>query len=76
MRRFLLFAIIAGLSALYLWQKNSENTPSTPNQHALTATPAPQPRQVSEHDWAKRSIDRAREVAEEARKRTKDAQNP
>jgi len=74
MRRYLLFLIIAGLGILYLWQKSSE-PPSVPNEHASVVTPAP-PRQVSEHDWAKHSIDRAREVADQARKRTKDAQDP
>jgi hypothetical protein len=75
MRRFLPFLIIGGLGVLYLWQKNGEPA-STPKEHASVATPAPQPRQVYEHDWAKHSIDRAREVAEQARKRTQDAQKP
>lgn len=74
MRRYLLFLIIAGLSILYLWQKSNETAPVA-NEHASAVTPV-QPRQVSEHDWAKHSIDRAREVAEQARKRTKDAQDP
>ncbi|MGH8102752.1 MAG: hypothetical protein ACREIW_15760 [Chthoniobacterales bacterium] len=74
MRRYLLFLIIAGLGILYLWQKSSETAPVS-NEHASVVTPA-EPRQVSEHDWAKHSIDRAREVAEQARKRTKDAQDP
>ena len=74
MRRYLPFLIIAGLGILYLWQKSNEPAP-VPSEHASGVTPA-QPRQVSEHDWAKHSIDRAREVAEQARKRTQDAQNP
>lgn len=74
MRRYLLFLIIASLGVLYLWQKNNE-TAAVPGEHASVMTPT-QPRQVSEHDWAKHSIDRAREVAEQARKRTQDAQNP
>jgi len=74
MRRYLLFLIIAGLGILYLWQKSNE-TASVPNEHVSVVTPA-QPRQVSEHDWAKHSIDRAREVAGQARKQTQDAQNP
>jgi hypothetical protein len=77
MRRYLPFLIIAGLGILYLWQKSGEtaSVPNEPNEHASVVTPAP-PRQVSEHDWAKHSIDRAREVADQARKRTKDAQDP
>ena len=74
MRRYLPFLIIAGLGILYLWQKSGETAP-VPNEHVSVVTPAP-PRQVSEHDWAKHSIDRAREVADQARKRTKDAQDP
>lgn len=74
MRRYLPFVIIAGLGILYLWQKSSEPAP-VPNEHASVEAPV-QPRQVSEHDWAKHSIDRAREVAEQGRKRTRDAQDP
>ena len=75
MRRFLPFLVIAGLGVVYLWQKNKEPAP-VPADHASVSAPTVSPRQVYEHDWAKHSIDRAREVADQARKRTQDAQNP
>ena len=75
MRRFLPFMVIAALGILYLWQKRSEPPPAPVENPAVSSSTVP-PRQVYEHDWAKHSIDRAREVADQARKRTKDAQNP
>jgi hypothetical protein len=65
MRAFLILAILIGLGALYLWQKHNEAPP----------TPAPQ-QTISEHDWMKRSLDRASEVAKKARAQTQEAQDP
>jgi hypothetical protein len=75
MRRFLPFLIIAGLGILYLWQK-SQQPPLAPKTPIMTATQTPAPRQVYEHDWAKHSIDKARDVAQKARAQTKDSQDP
>ena len=75
MRRFLPFLIIAGLGIVYLWQKSNEPPPVI-NGQSPAAGHTPEPRKVYEHDWAKHSIDRAREVAEKARARVKESQDP
>jgi hypothetical protein len=80
MRKFLLLLILGG-GALYLWQKNNEAPQPMPPSAvahaatAATATPVP-PDQVSEHNWMKRSLDRARDVTQQARARTKESQDP
>lgn len=75
MRRFLPFLIIAGLGIVYLWQK-SQPTPVAQKAPVLTTTQTPEPRKVYEHDWAKHSIDKARDVMQKARAQTKDSQDP
>jgi len=84
MRSFIAIVVIAGLGGLYLWQKKGEsptvaNTGSEPTaQHAPAApvTAASPAHQVSEHNWMKRSLDRARDVRDQARTQTRDSQNP
>jgi hypothetical protein len=88
MRTFLAFVVIAGLGLLYAWQKRHEITPVAQQEsltHAVSSTPAKPTmptlastpvREVSEHNWMKRSLDRARDVRDEARTRTKEGQNP
>ena len=84
MRAFIAIVVIAGLGGLYLWQKKSES-PTAANadtepaaQHASPApvTAASPVHQVSEHNWMKRSLDRARDVRDQARTQTRDSQNP
>lgn len=75
MRRSLPLLIIAALGIVYLWQK-SQPPPVAEKAPIMTATQTPAPRQVYEHDWAKHSIDRAREVMQKARAQTKDSQDP
>jgi hypothetical protein len=77
MRWFLIFTVCVGLGALYLWQKHHQApTEAAPQPVAVTrVTPAPSTT-VSEHDWMKRSLDRAAEVAGKARKQTQEAQDP
>jgi hypothetical protein len=83
MRAFLIFAIVAGLGFLYLRHKQSE-TPSVAAQPAATQpakapvaalTPAPRG-QASEYNYMKRALDRARDVTEQSRAQTQDAQKP
>jgi hypothetical protein len=78
MRLFLVFAVLAGLGALYLWQKHHEAPPDA--SKAPTASvrqPEPAPRgQASEYNWMKRSLDRARDVTEKSRAQTKESQEP
>jgi hypothetical protein len=78
MRSLLIFVVIAGLGAIYLWQKHNV-MPSIVGKSAAVsiAQPTPAPRgQASEYNWMKRSIDRARDVAEKSRAGTKESQDP
>ena len=77
--------LIAGVGGgLFLWQKqNEKKTAGVENSGAqkqsVTAkaelTPAPRG-QASEYNWMKRSLDRAGDVRDQARARTKEAQDP
>jgi hypothetical protein len=85
MRGFVTFIAIAGIGGgLFLWQKKHEPRTassqdsaavkqSTTAQTALTPTPRGQ---ASEYNWMKRSLDRAADVRDQARARTKEAQDP
>lgn len=61
MKMFLV--LVLTVTALFLWQRNSdrlvESTPPVVNNRA--------PTQVSEHDWAKNSLDSAQRVANQVR---------
>jgi hypothetical protein len=74
MRRYLPFLIIAGLGIIYLWKQNKETPRAEIKRPAAAAQQTPEPRKVYEHDWAKHSIDRAREVMQKARAQTKESQ--
>jgi hypothetical protein len=67
MRTFLL--LVLTVTALYVWQKQGSDavTARRPKAETPVASPAAA-RPVSEHDWAKHSIDRAHEVADQVRK--------
>ncbi len=85
MRGFIIFLLVAGLGFLFLWQKQN-GTASAPAKPVATesvgtkATPAPltpAPRgQASKYNFMKRDLDRARDVTEQSRARTQDAQKP
>ena len=82
MRALLVILIMAGLGGLFYYQKHSGSQPATNNSEA--AKPATVqvvqqnsvPKQPSEHNWMKRSLDRASDVAGQSRARTKQAQDP
>jgi len=82
MRAVATVMVLAGLGGLYLWQKKGAPTEPAASppvvQHTAAAPTAATPaaRQVSEHNWMKRSLDRARDVRDQARSNTKDSQNP
>ena len=81
MRGFLTFIAIAAVGGgLFLWQKqNEQKTASAETRQPAAAQPAltPAPRgQASEYNWMKRSLDRAADVRDQARARTKEAQEP
>jgi len=75
MRSFLIFAVLVGLGLLYLWQKHNEPAATAQSANVATAKSAPSAT-VSEHDWMKRSLDRATTVRDQARAQTKEAQDP
>ena len=67
MKTFLL--LVLTVTALYVWQRqgNDAVTATKPKPETSVAAPAAA-RPVSEHNWAKHSIDRAHEVADQVRK--------
>jgi hypothetical protein len=75
MRTFLL--LVLTVTALYVWQRqgNDAVTAAKPRAETAVATPAV-PRPVSEHDWAKHSIDRAHEVANQVRETRQQNEQP
>lgn len=63
MRKFLVITVLAGLTWLFIVQKRSEHSKPEPSKKAVAqSVGSPSPRPVSEHDWMKRSLDRANEV--------------
>jgi hypothetical protein len=76
MRGFLIAIVLVGLGALSYWQKRAEAPAHQPvaSQPAIPSpTSAPQ---VSDVNWMKRSLDRARDVAGKARAQAKENQDP
>jgi hypothetical protein len=80
MRSSTIFVVLVVLGALYFWQKHRDESPAPDNQPKAPVAAAqltPAPRGVaSENNWMKRSIDRAADVRDMARARTKEAQDP
>jgi hypothetical protein len=83
MRGFIIFLLVAGVAFVYWRQQHNETPPAPAAANAAAqakATPAPltpAPRgQASEYNWMKRSLDRARDVTEQSRARTQEAQKP
>jgi hypothetical protein len=85
MRGFIIFVLVAGVTYVYLRQKQDETPPAAVKPGATQSigaksTPAPltpAPRgQASKYNYMKRALDRARDVTEQARARTQEAQNP
>ena len=67
MKTFLL--LVLSVTALFIWQRNGKpaatETKATHEIPTATSSPA---RPTSDHNWAKRSLDRAQEVADQVRK--------
>jgi hypothetical protein len=83
MRTVIVILVVIGLGGLYAWQKKAgeSSEPSTtvgkPAQFTASPVPATSPvHEVSEHNWIKRSLDRARDVRDQARTSSRDSQNP
>jgi hypothetical protein len=64
MRKFVVIAVLAGLTVLFVVQKRSApgNSASTTTKAVAQLGGTPTPRPVSEHNWMKRSLDRTNEV--------------
>ena len=80
MRGFLIFLVVAGLGYFFLRQKQgdsprAEAKPVAAQSVEAKLTPAPRG-QASEHNWMKRSLDRARDVTEQPRAQTQESQKP
>jgi hypothetical protein len=79
MRAFIVVLILAALGALSYWQKRDQKPravgPEPVTLQSAISSPIPSPH-VSEVNWMKRSLDRARDVAGKARAQTKEGQDP
>jgi hypothetical protein len=84
MRGLVTFIAIAAIGGgLFLWQKQKEQKTPAESQSGVqksassqpVLTPAPRG-QASEYNWMKRSLDRAADVRDQARARTREAQDP
>jgi hypothetical protein len=63
MRKFLVIAVLAGLTFLFVVQKRNEASKAASTAKTVAqAAGSPSPRPVREHDWMKHSLDRANEV--------------
>ena len=63
MRKFLVIAVLAGLTWLFIVQKQNESAkPNSNNKTVAQVAGSPSARPVSEHNWMKQSLDRANEV--------------
>jgi hypothetical protein len=63
MRKFLVIAVLAGLTWLFVAQKRSQPEKAvTTKKPVAQISGSPAPRPPSEHNWMKRSLDRTNEV--------------
>lgn len=62
MRTVLILLVIAVLGGIFVMQKRTAPQPAAVAQ---STTQKPTPRPVSEHDWAKHSLDRAAQVKQD-----------
>ncbi|MGH8093020.1 MAG: hypothetical protein ACREIF_06060 [Chthoniobacterales bacterium] len=74
MKTFLV--LVLTVTALFIWQRSGNNDAATgPAPGTKIAVPAT-PRPVYEHDWAKHSLDRAHDVADQVRKSRQQNEQP
>ena len=73
MRKFLVIAVLAGLSWLFVVQKQTETSkPVTGTKAVPQAAASVSPRPVNEHNWMKNSLDRANEVKRQVAQQRKE----
>jgi hypothetical protein len=68
--------LVLTVTALFLWQRNGTQTTATSPKSEVKAMSQSSSRPASEGDWAKHSIDRAREVAGEVQASRRENQQP
>ncbi|PYL15408.1 MAG: hypothetical protein DME30_11480 [Verrucomicrobia bacterium] len=70
MRGLVIFLVIAGIGGgLFFLQKRSEQKNAAAEPSAQSS---PAPRQISEHDWAKHSLDTTHSVIQKIRQQRKE----
>jgi hypothetical protein len=76
MKIFLVVLLIG--TGIFFWQTRTRTTaPAAETEHAkAAATSSVTPRPVSEHNWAKHSLDRAHAVTDQVAKTRKDNEQP
>jgi len=72
MRAFLVVAILAGLTFVFVVQKRNEPPKTVATTEKSTTQTAPSPRPASEHNWMKRSLDRTNEVKRQVAQQRKE----
>jgi hypothetical protein len=72
MRKFLVIAVLAGLAWVFVVQKRSEPAKTAPEKVTAQAGTTASPRPVSEHNWMKRSLDRANDVKKQVAQQRKE----
>ena len=68
--------LVLTVTALFVWQRSGNNEPATGAPLATKAAVPATPRPVYEHDWAKHSLDRANEVANQVRRSRQQNEQP
>jgi hypothetical protein len=74
MKMFLL--LVLTVAALFVWQRSGNNDAATGAPPAAKVAGLATPRPIYEHDWAKHSLDRANEVANQVRKVRQENEQP
>ena len=76
MKTFLV--LVLSITALYLWQRSGDQKAPSQSKPAMdkVATAAVTPGPVSEHDWAKHSLDRTHEVIDQVQQTRRSNEQP
>jgi hypothetical protein len=73
MRKFLVIAVLAALTWLFVAQKRSETAKGNSNgKTVMQIAGSPTPRPAGEHNWMKHSLDRANEVKRQVAQQRKE----
>jgi hypothetical protein len=72
MRTFLVVAMLAGLTVVFVVQKRNEPAKTAATIEKAATQTAASPRPVSEHNWMKNSLDRTNEVKRQVAQQRKE----